>query len=178
LEPVEAVSSAGRRGIDVSPAHLGRILAHNGISLQRTRSWKQSPDPDHAQKAARILALDRERPRNGVVISFNEQGPESLCPRHGRGWAPRGWPQRRRATFNRRREIRYLVGALDVHTDYLRIRPWPRRNGNSTLTFMKQIRLAYPAHICVYWTQDGLSSHWTPEIRAFAAANKSSMSRP
>jgi transposase len=107
--------------IEVSPAQLGRILARNGISLQRTRSWKQSPDPDYEAKAPQILALYREKPRNGVVISFDEKGPESLCPKHGRGWARRGRPERHRATFNRRQGIRYLVGALDVHADYLRI---------------------------------------------------------
>jgi transposase len=159
------------QGLVVSPAQLGRILARNGISLQRTRSWKQSPDPDYEAKAARILALYREQPQNGVVISFDEKGPESLCPRHGHGWAPRGRPERHRATFNRRHGIRYLVGALDVHADYLRIRPRPRRDGNSTLTFMKQIRLAYPRQIRIYWIQDGLSCHWTPAIRAYATNN-------
>jgi len=157
--------------IVVSPAQLGRILARADVSFQRTRRWKASPDPDYEQKAARILALYRERPRNGVVISFDEKGPESLCPKHGRGWARRGRPERHRATYNRRQGIRYLVGALDVHADYLRIRPRPRRNGASTLAFMKQIRLAYPKQIRLYWIQDGLSSHWTPEIRAWAAAN-------
>jgi transposase len=159
------------QAIEVSPAQLGRILARNGISLQRTRSWKQSPDPDYAAKAARILALYREEPTNGVVISFDEKGPESLCPRHGRGWAPRGRPERHRATFNRRQGIRYLVGALDVHADYLRIRPRPRRDGRSTLTFMQTIRLAYPRQIRIYWIQDGLSCHWTAEIRTWADAN-------
>jgi transposase len=159
------------QGLAVSPAQLGRILARNGISLQRTRSWKQSPDPEYAAKAARILALYREQPRNGVVISFDEKGPESLCPKHGRGWAPHRRPQRHRATFNRRQGIRYLIGALDVHADYLRIRPRPRRNGTSTLTFMRQTRLAYPKRIRIYWIQDGLSCHWTPEIRTWAAAN-------
>jgi len=157
--------------IEVSPAQLGRILARNGISLQRTRSWKQSPDPDYAAKAARVLALYREKPENGVVISFDEKGPESLRPKHGRGWARRGRPERHRATYNRRHGIRYLVGALDVHADYLRIRARPRRNGNSTLTFMKQIRLAYPRRIRLYWIQDGLSSHWTPDIRTYADNN-------
>ena len=159
------------QGIAVSPAHLARILARNGISLQRTRSWKQSPDPDYEQKAALILALYREQPKNGVVISFDEKGPESLCPKHGRGWARRGRPERHRATFNRRQGIRYLVGALEVHADYLRIRPRRRRNGASTLAFMKQIRLAYPSHIRIYWIQDGLSSHWTPDIRRYADGN-------
>ena len=161
----------GGQRLKVSPAQLGRILARNGISLQRTRSWKQSPDPDYEQKAARILALYREQPRNGVVISFDEKGPESLCPRHGLGWARRGRPERHRATYNRRQGIRYLVGALDVHADYLRIRPRPRRNGASTLAFMKLTRLAYPKHVRLYWIQDGLSSHWTPEIRAWATVN-------
>src|SRR5947207_9825564 len=46
------------------------------------------------------------------------------------------------------------------------IRTRPRRNGNSTLTFMRQIRLAYPRRLRIYWIQDGLSSHWTPAIRA------------
>src|SRR5262249_44523077 len=70
----------GGMGLAVSPAHLGRILARNGGSLQRTRSWKQSPDPDYRAKAARILPLYREKPENGVVISFDEKGPESRCP--------------------------------------------------------------------------------------------------
>lgn len=159
------------QALEVSPAHLARILARNGISLQRTRSWKQSPDPEYERKAARILALYREQPANGVVISFDEKGPESLCPKHGRGWARRGRPERHRATYNRRQGIRYLVGALNVHADYLRIRARPRRNGASTLAFMKQIRLAYPRHLRIYWIQDGLSSHWTPAIRAYADAN-------
>ena len=161
----------GGQGLQVSPAQLGRILARNGISLQRTRSWKQSPDPDYEAKAARILALYREQPENGVVISFDEKGPESLCPHHGHGWASHGRPERHRATYSRRQGIRYLVGALDVHADYLRIRPRPHRNGASTLAFMKLIRLAYPPAVCIYWIQDGLSSHWTPEIRAFAEHN-------
>ena len=159
------------QAIEVSPAHLGRILARNGISLQRTRSWKQSPDADYEAKAERILSLYRKQPSNGVVISFDEKGPESLCPRHGRGWAHRGRAERHRATYNRRHGVRYLVGALDVHADYLRIRPRPRRDGASTLAFMRMIRLAYPRRIRIYWTQDGLSSHWTPAIRAFAEAN-------
>jgi hypothetical protein len=34
------------------------------------------------------------------VITFDEKGPESLCPRHGRGWARSGRPKRHRATSN------------------------------------------------------------------------------
>jgi transposase len=159
------------QGLQVSPAHLGRMLARAGLSFQRTRSWKASPDPDYADKAARVLALYRTPPHDGVVISFDEMGPVSLCPHQGHGWARRGRPERHRATYSRRSGIRYLVAALDVHADYLRARLRPARDGSSTLTFMQQIRLAYPRRKRIYWIQDNLSCHWTPAIRAWAGAN-------
>jgi len=44
-------------GLEISPAHLGRVLAEAGLSFQRTRTWKASPDPDYETKAARVLEL-------------------------------------------------------------------------------------------------------------------------
>lgn len=158
-------------GIVVSAAHLARILAGAGLSFQRTRSWKASPDPDYEARAARVLELYRCQPPGGVVISFDEMGPVSLCPHQGRGWARRGRPERHRATYSRRQGVRYLVGALDVHAGYLRARLRPSRNGNSTLAFMRQIRLAYPRSIRISWIQDNLSCHWTPAIRTWAERN-------
>ena len=103
--------------------------------------------------------------------AFGDKAPDGLLP--ARAWwlgtprTPRAPPSDESA----RHGIRYLVGALDVHADYLRIMPRPRRNGRSTLTFMQQIRLTYPKRTRIYWIQDGLSSHWTPAIRAWAADN-------
>jgi transposase len=159
------------QGIEVSPAHLGRILTRAGLSFQRTKSWKASPDPDYEARAQRVLSLYRERPKEGVVLSFDEMGPVSLRPHHGRGWALKRRPERHRATYSRRQGVRYLVGALDVHASYLRARLRPRRDGNSTLTFMRQIRLAYPRSTRIYWIQDNLSCHWTPAIREWAEQN-------
>src|ERR1051325_10393969 len=67
------------QGIRVSPAQLGRILARGGLAFQRGRSWKASAAPDYEAKAARVLALYRQQPASGVVISFDEMGPVSLC---------------------------------------------------------------------------------------------------
>jgi len=42
----------GEQGIlEISAAHLGRVLADAGLSFQRTRTWKASPDPDYEPKA-------------------------------------------------------------------------------------------------------------------------------
>jgi transposase len=157
--------------VEVSPAHLGRILKAAGLSFQRTRTWKASPDPDYEPKAARVLALYANAPENGIVISFDQMGPISLRPTAGAGWAPRKRPERQRATFNRRHGVRYVMGAFDVHADRLRVRLRPRRRGSDNLAFMRQIRGCYPKRLRLYWIQDNLSANWTPDIRSFAAAN-------
>src|SRR2546428_806668 len=61
-------------GIDVAPRHLGTRLGEAGLSFQRTRPWKASPDPDYAEKAARILTLCEEPPSDGSVVSFDQMG--------------------------------------------------------------------------------------------------------
>src|SRR4051794_12092276 len=66
-----------QRIVQVSPAHLGRILAQAGLSFQRTRTWKASPDPAYEARATRVLALYAKPPEDGVVISFDQMGPIS-----------------------------------------------------------------------------------------------------
>jgi DDE superfamily endonuclease len=140
----------GGEGIEVSPRHLGTLLAEVGLSFHRTRTWKASPDPDYEQKAARILELCELRPPDGPVISFDQMGPVSLRPTASAGWAPKGRPERQRADYNRRAGTRSVFGAYDVHADRLRVRLRPKRAGADMLTFMRQIRLAYPARQRIY----------------------------
>jgi transposase len=159
-------------GVVISPIHLWRLLDQAGLSFQRTRSWKASPDPDYETKAARVLELYQAAPFDGPVISFDQMGPISLKPTQGAGWAPRKRPERLRATYNRKHGIRYIFGALDVHRDRLYARVRPRRAGSDVLGFMRTIRLVYPARQRIHWIQDNLSANWTPDIRAYADANK------
>ena len=159
-------------GIEVSPRHLGTLLDAAGLSFQRTRTWKASPDPDYEVKAARILELCETPPGNGSVVSFDQMGPVSLRPTAGVGWAPKGRPERQRADYNRRAGTRYVFAAYDVHADRLRVRLRPKRAGTDLLSFMRQIRLAYPSRQRIYWIQDNLSANWVPPIRAYAAANR------
>ncbi|MCA1701523.1 MAG: IS630 family transposase [Actinobacteria bacterium] len=164
---------AERGVIAISPAHLGRVLAEAGLSFQRTRTWKASPDPDYEPKAARILALKAAPPADGGhVMAFDQMGPISLKPMAGAGWAVRERPERQRATYNKLQGTRYVFGAYDVHEDRLRVRLRARRRGSDNLAFMTQIRAAIPARRRIYWIQDGLSANWTPDIRTFAATNK------
>ena len=170
--PRLAIYLADEGIVQVSPRHLGALLADAGLSFQRTRTWKASPDPDYESKAARVLELCEKPPAGGVVVSFDQMGPVSLRPMAGAGWAPRGRPERQRADYNRRHGIRYIFGAYDVHADRLRVRLRDKRRGLDMLAFMAQIRYCYPARQRIYWIQDNLSANWVPDIRTFAAANK------
>ena len=163
---------AAEQIVEVSPAHLARLLADAGLSFQRTRTWKASPDPDYEAKAARVLQLTAAPPADGgAVIAFDQMGPISLRPMAGAGWAPLKRPERQRATYHRRHGIRYVMGAYDVHDDRLRVRLRPRRRGRDNLAFMTQIRMAIPARRRIYWIQDNLSANWTPDIRTYAAGH-------
>jgi transposase len=158
--------------LQISPAHLGRVLNEAGLSFQRTRTWKASPDPDYESKAARILELKAAPPADGGhVIAFDQMGPVSLKPTAGAGWAVRKRPERQRATYNKLQGTRYVFGAYDLHEDRLRVRLRRRRRGSDNLQFMTQIRAAIPARRRIYWIQDGLSANWTPDIRTYAAAH-------
>ena len=67
----------------LSPSALRALLDDAGLSFQRTRSWKWSPDPDFAAKAERVLGLYREPPADGPMVCFDEMGAIQLIPHHG-----------------------------------------------------------------------------------------------
>ena len=156
----------------LSPSALRALLDGAGLSFQRTRSWKWSPDPDFAAKAERVLALYREAPADGPVVCFDEMGPIQLIPHHGASWAPVRRPQRLRATYNRRHGTRYLFGALDVHRDYFFGRLRKRKSARDVLHFLQTVRMRYRRRQRIYVVMDNLSTHWTADIRQWAAENR------
>lgn len=158
-------------GISLSREALRWLLIGAGLSHQRTRSWKWSPDPDFKAKAERVLSLYRAQPEGGVVVCFDEMGPIQLIPHQGSGWAPLGRPERLRATYKRRHGVRYLFGAYDVHADRLHGRLRGHKNSGEVLAFYRQIRMRYDAKLRIYLIADNLSTHNTLPIRSWAGEN-------
>jgi len=157
-------------GIELSEEALRQTLRAAGLSHQRTRSWKSSPDPDFVPKAERVLGLYRAKPDDGVVVCFDEMGPIGLIPHHGAGWAPQRRPERLRATYSKPNGVRYLFGAYDVHADRLHGRLRAHKNAAEVLAFYKQIRMRYDPRLRIYLIADNLSTHKTPAIREWADA--------
>jgi len=156
-------------GIALSEEALRQTLIGAGLSHQRTRSWKWSPDPDFVAKAQRVLGLYRAKPDDGVVVCFDEMGPIQLIPHHGAGWAAAKRPERIRATYSKKNGVRYLFGAYDVHADRLHGRLRAHKNAGEVLAFYKQIRMRYDPKLRIYLIADNLSTHKTPAICEWAA---------
>ena len=157
-------------GIVLCEEALRLTLRGAGLSHQRTRSWKWSPDPDFQAKAERVLSLYRAKPDDGVVVCFDEMGPIQLIPHPGSGWAAEKRCERLRATYNRRHGVRYLFGAYDVHADRLHGRLRAHKTAREVLAFYQQIRIRYDRRLRLYLIADNLSTHKTPAIIEWADA--------
>lgn len=155
----------------ISKETLRVILKEANASFQRTRSWKRSTDPQFETKAARVLALYRACPPDGVVVCFDEFGPISLQPYPGHCYARRKRPVRRRATYSRRGGVGYFFAGFDVHADRLFGAYRLAKTTGEVLAFYRQVRRRYPAEQRIYLINDNLSLHWTPQIRAWAEAH-------
>jgi transposase len=155
-------------GIELCEEALRQTLITAGLSHQRTRSWKWSPDPEFKEKAERVLSLYRAKPEDGVVVCFDEMGPIQLIPHQGSGWAPAKRPERLRATYSKKNGVRYLFGSYDVHADRFHGRLREHKNASEVLGFYKQIRMRYDSRLRIYLVADNLSTHKTPAIREWA----------
>jgi hypothetical protein len=157
--------------VEVSARHLGVLLAEAGLSFQRTRTWKASPDPDYQAKTARILALCATAPPDGgVLMSFNQMGPVSLRPTTEQAGRRASVPSAARRLPPPARHplcLRCLRRARRPPQSPAA----PTGRGSDVLAFMRRIRACYPARRRIYWIQDNRSANWTPDIRTFAAVH-------
>ena len=75
------------RPVRIGRERLRQILHARGISFQRTRTWKESTDPDKDAKLDRIEYVTSRYPDR--CFAFDQFGPLSIRPCHGVCWAPR-----------------------------------------------------------------------------------------
>src|SRR6201993_2251205 len=151
------------------PVRIGRerlrqILHARGISFQRTRTWKESRDPDRDAKLDRIEYVTSAYPDR--CFAFDQFGPLSIRPCHGACWAKRKHPDRLRATYHRTHGIRYFHGCYSLGDDQLWGVVRRRKGGDHTLAALKSIRAARPDGAPIYVILDNLSAKKTPAIRA------------
>jgi transposase len=156
-----------RRIMHIGRERARRLLADQEITFQRTKTWKESPDPDREAKLARIEAVLTEHPDR--TFAFDEFGPLSCVPTPGVCWAPRGKPQRLRANYHKSAGVRQFHGCYSVGEDRLWGVVRQRKSAANTLAALRSIRAARPDGQPIHVILDNLSAHKGATIRRWAA---------
>jgi len=157
------------------PVRIGRerlrvILRKHQITFQRTRTCKESRDPDKNAKLDRIEEVTRCFPDR--CFAFDQFGPLQVRPCHGSCWARDKHPDRLPATYHRTHGIRYFHGCYSLADDLLWGVTRLRKGADHTLAALKTIRAARPDGAPIHVILDHLSANKTPAIRTWARKHK------
>jgi transposase len=165
----EYLATNPHRQMVVGRERLRQLLRANGITFQRTRTWKESSDPEKEAKLDRIEQVTTRFPDR--CFAFDQFGPLAIRPHHGASWSPTTRPDRLPATYHRTHGIRYFHGCYRLADDQLWGVMRRRKGGDHTLAAYKTIRAACPDDAPIYIICDNLSANTTPAIRAWCARN-------
>ena len=97
------------RVVKISAERLRQILAARGVTFQRTKTWKESNDPERDAKLDRIEEVLGAFPQR--CFAFDEFGPLTIRPVAGAGWALAGRPPLIAANYHKAHGVRQFHGA-------------------------------------------------------------------
>src|SRR3974390_3258077 len=123
-----------------------RVLRHEGICLQRQRSWGVSTDKEFAVKAADIVGLYLNPPEKALVISVDEKPSiQALERKTGYVETDNGKIVRGLRRTSKRNGPRNLFAALEVATGEVKTAITQLKRREEFLQFMDQIAAETPA---------------------------------
>ncbi|MEU5957929.1 IS630 family transposase [Streptomyces sp. NPDC047525] len=154
------------RVIRIGREALRCLLARRGVTFQRTKTWKESTDPQRDAKLDRIEHVLEHLPDR--VFAFDEFGPLGIRPTAGSCWAPRNRPHRIPATYHRTHGVTYFHGCYSIGDDALWGVNRRHKGAAQSLAALKSIRAARPDGAPIYVIMDSLSAHKGAKIRVWA----------
>jgi hypothetical protein len=107
--PGRGLQRVPARRVRIGRERLRRVLHDNDVTFQRTRTWKESTDPDFEAQLDRIEHVSNAFPDR--VFAFDQFGPLSIRPHHGAAWARPQVGAGRAWTGDRGRGIPHVQGA-------------------------------------------------------------------
>ncbi|WKV75971.1 IS630 family transposase [Streptomyces sp. PCS3-D2] len=157
------------RVICIGREALRCLLARRGVTFQRTRTWKESTDPERDAKLDRIEHVLERFPDR--TFAFDEFGPLGIRPTGGSCWAEQSRPDRLPATYHRTHGVTYFHGCYSVGDDTLWGVNRRRKGAANSLAALRSIREARPDGAPIYVILDNLSAHKGAKIRQWARRN-------
>lgn len=158
------------RVIRIGREALRCLLTRCGVTFQRTKTGKESTDPERDAKLDRIEHVLENFPDR--VFAFDEFGPLGIRPTAGSCWAKQNRPDRVPATYHRTHGVTYFHGCYSVGDDTLWGVNRRHKGAVNSLAALKSIRAARPDGAPIYVIMDNLSAHKGTKIRAWARKNK------
>jgi transposase len=156
----------------ISLEWLRQLLRRRGVRWRRTKTWKESTDPEFWLKYRRIRRLYGKRPSGGRRLCVDEFGPLNLQPRHGHCWMGRGKRvERLRATYNRSGGIRHFLAFYDLESRKLYGRFTLTKTWRDFLSFLRWIRRRYPRDQRLYIVLDNYKTHLSADVLSWAKRN-------
>ncbi len=163
---VDYLADNSDRVVTVGREQLRLVLKTNGITFQRTKTWKESNDPDRDAKLDRIEhVLEHHSDR---TFAFDEFGPLSIRPVGGSCWAAKSHPQRQPANYDKLHGVRQFHGCYSISDDELWGVVRERKSAANTLAALKSIRAHRSDGDQIYVILDNLSTHKGTKLRDWA----------
>ncbi|HEV2390753.1 MAG TPA: IS630 family transposase [Verrucomicrobiae bacterium] len=137
-----------------------RVLRHEGICLQRQRSWCVSTDKEFAVKAADIVGLYLNPPEKALVISVDEKPSiQALERKTGYVETDNGKIVRGLKSTYKRHGTLNLFAALEVATGQVKTAITQLKRREEFLQFMDQVVAESPAEQQLHVILDNYCTH-------------------
>jgi len=154
---------------NVSADYVWQVLRSYGISLQQSRSWCVSTDPEFAAKAADITGLYLDPPENAMVLCVDEK-PQIQALERAQGYLrlPNGRAITGFSHEYKRHGTTTLFAALDTATGLVEAGHYKRRRRREFLDFMNEIVRRHPPDVELHVILDNLNTHKPKDDRWLA----------
>ncbi len=165
----EYLGNNNLRRVVIGRERLRQILEDHEVTFQRTKTWKESNDPDKEAKLDRIEEVITNHPDR--VFAFDEFGPLAIHPIGGCCWAARKKPQRLRANYHKNCGVRQFHGCYSMGDDTLWGVVRNRKGIDNSLAAIKSCRAARPDGEAIFVILDNLNAHKGTKITKWCATN-------
>jgi hypothetical protein len=101
--------------VGIGRERLRELLHQHDITFQRTKTWKETNDPNAETRLARIEEVTTMFPDR--VFAFDEFGPLTIRPRAGGSWTPAGHPDRLPGNYHKLHGVRQFHACYSIGDD-------------------------------------------------------------
>jgi transposase len=158
------------REFDLTSTTVSEVLRANGLKPHLVRTYKVSRDPAFVAKVRDVVGLYLNPPANAVVLSVDEKTSIQALERTQPPLPLRTGRAVRHTHDYKRHGVVDLYAALEVATGQVTHQVTETHTAADFIGFMKKVVRVYPdeeLHVIL----DNSSSHGTPEVKAWLAAN-------